>query len=233
MMSRKRHTAEQIISKLREAEVLLAKGTKIPQLLIACERPQIGQRTQCGTGWRGAVHGDVAPGQRHPRSEAHPRLCNKRRGISGSKNGSSRIQGVVQNRARVGVLMCSSRLCRQLPFGLTCEVGIPLGLRANHYKKAPEEHNPIGTYKELVEEHVWDDRHTSCQCAISVHSVGIAADRYSRPEQSLCDPEDRNGQEDESHNARLSKCAENGGMATPERKPKFVRVRKQVPSIFV
>ena len=31
-MARKRHTAEQIISKLREAEVLLAKGTKMPQV---------------------------------------------------------------------------------------------------------------------------------------------------------------------------------------------------------
>ena len=32
MMASKRHTAEQIISKLREAEVLLAKGTKMPQV---------------------------------------------------------------------------------------------------------------------------------------------------------------------------------------------------------
>ena len=32
MMSSKRHTAEQIISKLREAEVLLAKGMKMPQV---------------------------------------------------------------------------------------------------------------------------------------------------------------------------------------------------------
>jgi len=31
-MAKKRHTAEQIISKLREAEVLLAKGTKVPQV---------------------------------------------------------------------------------------------------------------------------------------------------------------------------------------------------------
>ncbi len=29
-MAKKRHTAEQIISKLREAEILLAKGTKMP-----------------------------------------------------------------------------------------------------------------------------------------------------------------------------------------------------------
>lgn len=31
-MAKRRHTAEQIISKLREAEVLLAKGTKLPQV---------------------------------------------------------------------------------------------------------------------------------------------------------------------------------------------------------
>ncbi len=31
-MAKKRHTPEQIIAKLREAEVLLAKGTKMPQV---------------------------------------------------------------------------------------------------------------------------------------------------------------------------------------------------------
>ena len=31
-MAKKRHTAEQIISKLREAEVLLGKGTSMPQV---------------------------------------------------------------------------------------------------------------------------------------------------------------------------------------------------------
>ncbi len=31
-MAKKRHAAEQIISKLREAEILLAKGTKLPQV---------------------------------------------------------------------------------------------------------------------------------------------------------------------------------------------------------
>ncbi len=31
-MAKKRHTAEQIISKLREAEILLAKDTKMPQV---------------------------------------------------------------------------------------------------------------------------------------------------------------------------------------------------------
>ena len=31
-MAKKRHTAEQVIAKLREAEVLLAKSTKMPQV---------------------------------------------------------------------------------------------------------------------------------------------------------------------------------------------------------
>ncbi len=31
-MAKKRHTPEQIIAKLREAEILLAKGTKMPQV---------------------------------------------------------------------------------------------------------------------------------------------------------------------------------------------------------
>ncbi len=31
-MAKRRHTAEQIIAKLREAEVLLAKGAKMPQV---------------------------------------------------------------------------------------------------------------------------------------------------------------------------------------------------------
>ena len=31
-MAKRRHTAEQVILKLREAEVLLAKGTKMPQV---------------------------------------------------------------------------------------------------------------------------------------------------------------------------------------------------------
>ena len=46
-MAKKRHTAEQIISKLREAEVLLAKGTKIP---IACRK--IGMTEQTYYRWR-------------------------------------------------------------------------------------------------------------------------------------------------------------------------------------
>jgi transposase-like protein len=31
-MAKKRHTSEQIIAKLREAEILLAKGTQVPQV---------------------------------------------------------------------------------------------------------------------------------------------------------------------------------------------------------
>ncbi len=46
-MVKKRHSAEQIISKLREAEVLLAKGTKIPQV---CR--QIGVTDQTYYRWR-------------------------------------------------------------------------------------------------------------------------------------------------------------------------------------
>ncbi len=46
-MGTKRHTVEQIIPKLREAEVLLAKGTKIP---IACRK--IGMTEQTYYRWR-------------------------------------------------------------------------------------------------------------------------------------------------------------------------------------
>ena len=42
MMASKRHTAEQIISKLREAEVLLAKGTKMLQV---CRKLGITEQT--------------------------------------------------------------------------------------------------------------------------------------------------------------------------------------------
>jgi len=41
-MAKKRHTAEQIISKLREAEILLAKGTKMPQV---CRKIGITEQT--------------------------------------------------------------------------------------------------------------------------------------------------------------------------------------------
>ena len=41
-MAKIRHTAEQIISKLREAEVLLAKGTKMPQV---CRKLGITEQT--------------------------------------------------------------------------------------------------------------------------------------------------------------------------------------------
>ena len=46
-MAKKRHTAEQIIAKLREAEVLLAKGAKMPQV---CRR--IGVTDQTYYRWR-------------------------------------------------------------------------------------------------------------------------------------------------------------------------------------
>ncbi len=46
-MKRKRHSAEQIISKLREAEVLLQKGQAVPQ---ACR--QLGVTAQTYYRWR-------------------------------------------------------------------------------------------------------------------------------------------------------------------------------------
>ncbi len=41
-MANKRHSAEQIISKLREAEVLLAKGTKMP---LVCRKLGVTEQT--------------------------------------------------------------------------------------------------------------------------------------------------------------------------------------------
>ena len=41
-MVKKRHTAEQIIAKLREAEVLLAKGMKMPQV---CRKLEVTEQT--------------------------------------------------------------------------------------------------------------------------------------------------------------------------------------------
>ncbi len=41
-MAKKRHGAEQIIPKLREAEVLLAKGMKIPQV---CRKLEVTEQT--------------------------------------------------------------------------------------------------------------------------------------------------------------------------------------------
>ncbi len=41
-MAKKRHTAEQIISKLREAEVLLSKGTEMPQV---CRKLEVTEQT--------------------------------------------------------------------------------------------------------------------------------------------------------------------------------------------
>ena len=41
-MAKKRHTTEQIISKLREAEVELAKGLKVPQV---CRKLEVTEQT--------------------------------------------------------------------------------------------------------------------------------------------------------------------------------------------
>ena len=41
-MSQKRHTVDQIIAKLRPADVLLGKGTKVPEL---CKRFEIAEQT--------------------------------------------------------------------------------------------------------------------------------------------------------------------------------------------
>ena len=41
-MAKKRHTAEQIIAKLREAEVLLSKGTEMPQV---CRKLEVTEQT--------------------------------------------------------------------------------------------------------------------------------------------------------------------------------------------
>ncbi len=57
-MAKKRHRAEQIISKLREAEVLLAKGTEMPQV---CRK--LGVTEQTYYRWRkeyGGVRTDQA-----------------------------------------------------------------------------------------------------------------------------------------------------------------------------
>ena len=43
-MSRKRHTAEQIIGKLREAEVLLSQGQTVPE---ACKKIEVSEQ-RCG-----------------------------------------------------------------------------------------------------------------------------------------------------------------------------------------
>ena len=41
-MSKKRHTPEQIISKLREAEILLSQGQSVP---VACKRIEVSEQT--------------------------------------------------------------------------------------------------------------------------------------------------------------------------------------------
>ena len=43
-MSKKRHTPEQIISKLREAEILLSQGQSVP---VACKRIEVSEQ-RCG-----------------------------------------------------------------------------------------------------------------------------------------------------------------------------------------
>jgi len=57
-MAKRRHTAEQIISKLREAEVLLAKGEEMPQVFR-----KLGVTEQTYYRWRkeyGGVRSDQA-----------------------------------------------------------------------------------------------------------------------------------------------------------------------------
>ncbi|MBB75157.1 MAG: IS3 family transposase, partial [Planctomycetaceae bacterium] len=43
-MSQKRHTVDQIITKLRRAEVLLGKGMKVPEV---CQQLEIAEQTHC------------------------------------------------------------------------------------------------------------------------------------------------------------------------------------------
>jgi len=50
-MAKKRHTTEQIISKLREAEILLSKGSKIPEVcrkLGGTDQTYYRWRKECG-----------------------------------------------------------------------------------------------------------------------------------------------------------------------------------------
>ena len=51
-MSQKRHTVDQIIAKLRRADVLLGKGTKVPEL---CKQLEIAEQTYYR--WRQKVGG--------------------------------------------------------------------------------------------------------------------------------------------------------------------------------
>ncbi len=51
-MAKKRHTTEQIISKLREAEVELARGLKVPQV---CKKLEVTEQTYYR--WRKAYGG--------------------------------------------------------------------------------------------------------------------------------------------------------------------------------
>ncbi len=66
-MAKKRHTAEQSISKLREAEVELAKGTKMPEV---CRK--IGITEQTYSRWRkeyGGVRTDQVKRLKHLEKE--------------------------------------------------------------------------------------------------------------------------------------------------------------------
>ena len=54
-MSQKQHTVDQIIAKLRRADVLLGKGTKVPEL---CKQLEIAEQTYYR--WR-QKHGGMQP----------------------------------------------------------------------------------------------------------------------------------------------------------------------------
>ncbi len=67
-MAKKRHTAEQIISKLREAEVLLAKGTEMAQVC----RNRNAHEGSCGArpdSQSSMIEDDLC---RHPSVDARP-----------------------------------------------------------------------------------------------------------------------------------------------------------------
>ena len=66
-MPRKRYTAEQIITKLREAEVELAKGQNIAQV---CRKLGIGDQTYYR--WRREYGGLSRPGRGPPRCRCPP-----------------------------------------------------------------------------------------------------------------------------------------------------------------
>ncbi len=66
-MAKRRHTAEQIIAKLREAEILLAKGAKLPQVFRKLGVTEVthSQCTSCHTfesGLTAEVRFDISAG---------------------------------------------------------------------------------------------------------------------------------------------------------------------------